>query len=118
MERATPQLALVSEFQRRPVTSQAAKSGRRADRAAGVGANGGDRRTFLHAGRGAARGTAGQERGMARLRAIAIVGIFAGDTVSQRVHVRFTDNDGALRLEARGYGGVFGCRRVALCVEA
>src|SRR5580704_17997543 len=118
MERAAPQLALVSEFQRRPITSQAAKRGGRADRAAGVCANGGDRRSFLHAGRGAARGTAGQESGTARLRAIAIVGIFSGDTVSQRVHVRFADNDRALRLEARGNGGVFGCRRVTSRVEA
>ena len=63
------------------VAGEAAESGGDADGAAGVGADGCEGGAFLDAGGCAAGGAAGEESCVAGLEAVAVVGVFSGDSV-------------------------------------
>ena len=100
------------------VADEAAERGGDADGAAGVSADGCEGGAFLHTGCGAARGAAGEQGCVAGLEAVAVVGVFAGDSVGELVEVGFAGEDGSRVEEALGDPGVFGCGRIVLGVEA
>jgi len=91
------------------VAGESAKGGGSAHGASGVGPDGGEGRAFLD-GRGrTAGGAAGEDAGVGRLQAVAVVAIFAGDAVGKLVQVGFADDDDAGAAEAGGEPGVCGC---------
>ena len=100
------------------VAGESAESGGDADGAAGVGADGGEGGAFLNAGCGAAGGAAGEQGGVAGLQAVAVVGVFAGDSVGELMEVGFAGEDGACVEKALRDPGVFGGDGIVLRVEA
>ncbi len=91
------------------VAREPAQRGRSAHGASGVGADGGERRAFLNGSGRAAGGAAGEEAGVGRLQAVAVVAIFAGDAVGELMEVGFADYDGARTAQAGGDPGILGC---------
>ena len=115
---ACPAGFAVADAEGGAVAGEAAESGGDADGAAGVGADGDEGGAFLHAGRGAAGGAAGEQGCIARLDAVAVVGVFSGDAVGELMEVRFAGEDGAGVEKALCDPGVFCGDGIVLCVEA
>ena len=105
------------EFDRCAITRQAAQRRRNAYGSAGVSADGGDRRTFLHSSGAAARRSASQPAWIARLDAVTVVRIFPGDSVGELMQVRLAHDERALRTQARGHGGISGGHGISHRVE-
>src|SRR6266851_3357556 len=77
------------------IPHQAAEGGRHADGSTGVRADGCESGALLHAGSSAAGGAASEQRRIARLEAVAIIRVLAGDAVGERMEVGFADDEGA-----------------------
>src|SRR5271155_2323364 len=106
MHSAAPESALLRHLNPRAVSRDAAQRRWNADRSSGVSANGRDRRTFLNASRRAARRPSGKQPRIAGLQTIAVLGIFAGDTVGQGMHMGLPDDQRTLGAQRLGHGGV------------
>src|SRR6201999_2715403 len=74
---------LPAESESRAVSSQPTERRRHADRAAGIGADGGNSRAFLDTGRTPARGSACELQRIARLQAVAILFVLACDAIGK-----------------------------------
>ncbi len=79
--------APVAAAERGAIAGEAAESGGHADGAAGVGADGGDRGAFLHAGARAGGRAAGERARVAGLQAVAEFRILAGDAIGERMQM-------------------------------
>ena len=105
------------ELDGRAIPRQSAERRRRANRAAGIRPNRGNRRTLLHTSGRAARRTASEAARIVGLHTIPVVGIFSRDAVRELVQMRLANDDRAKRAQTCREGGVFAGNSVACGVE-
>src|ERR1700683_2908168 len=92
------------------IAGQTAERRGHANGAAGVGADRSHRRPLLHAGNAATGRASGEPLRIARLDAIPVVAILAGDAVGQLMQMSLAHDHGAGFPLARGPGWIFSRR--------
>ncbi len=101
----------------RAIAGQPAQCRRHADGPSRIRADGGNRRTLLHAGRASAGRPSCECLRIPRLCAVAVLAVLAGDAVSQLMQMRLAHDHGAGRSQPRGHGGVSRCDAVLGRIE-
>lgn len=84
------------------ISCKAAEGGGDSNGASGVGTNGGHGGALLDACSASAGGASGEQAGVGRLEAVAVVGVFSGDSVGELGKVSFAGDDGSGAPESCG----------------
>src|ERR1700761_6496624 len=118
MEGAGPALFAAADAERGTIASKSAECGGDANRTSGVGADGCESGSLLHARCCAGGAPAGEQGCVAGLDTVAVVVVFAGDAVGELVEVSFSGDDCACIEETLGHPRVISSALVELRVVA